>query len=297
MQLRFNTYELETADLHVAQAGDESNPLIICLHGFPEFWEAWGPVMQELANEFHLAAPDQRGFNLSSKPDAVEAYRTKHMVADLDSLAARLSPDKPFILAGHDWGASVAYAYAIAHPQRVSKLIIANGVHPVCFQRAIMEDAEQRAASQYINRLRAQDAEELLSGDEYRRLLRMIAGFSKADFMNDEMKARYIQAWSQPGALTGMLNWYRASPIVVPQIDGQHENPMILEMPEDKFSVQMPHLVIWGEEDDALRPSCLDGLERFAPELRIVRVQNAGHWILHEKPHEVAQAMRSFIMG
>lgn len=297
MQLRFNTYELETVSLNVAQAGDERKPLIICLHGFPEFWEAWAPVMQELSNDFHLAAPDQRGFNLSSKPEAVEAYRTKHMVADLDSLAARLSPDKPFILAGHDWGASVAYAYAIAYPQRVSKLVIANGVHPVCFQHAIINDGEQRAASQYINRLREADAEELLSDDEYRRLLRMIAGFSKTDFMSDEMKARYIKAWSQQGALTGMLNWYRASPIVVPQIERPHENPMILDMAEDKFSVQMPHLVIWGEEDDALRPSCLNGLERFAQDLKIVRVKNAGHWILHEKPHEVASAMRSFILG
>src|SRR5690606_22016802 len=117
----------------------------------------------------HLVAPDQRGFNLSSKPQGVDAYRAKHMVADLDSLAGVLSPDRPFVLAGHDWGASVAYAYAMAHPSRVSHLVIANGVHPFCFQRAIIEDEEQRAASQYINRLRAPEAEALLSDDGFRR--------------------------------------------------------------------------------------------------------------------------------
>src|SRR5690606_18272097 len=148
-----------------------------------------------------------------SKPDGVDSYRVRHMVADLASLADALSPDRPFVLAGHDWGASVAYAYAMAHPARLSHLVIANGVHPVCFQRAIFRDEGQRGASQYINRLRAPDAEARLSEDGYRRLLRMIEGFSQASFMDEAMRKQYVEAWSRPGALTGMLNWYRASPL------------------------------------------------------------------------------------
>ena len=295
MDIRFDRHQVNGVSLHVASAGDPEKPLVICLHGFPEYWAAWREVMEKLAGDFHLVAPDQRGFNLSSRPEGVEAYRARHMVADLDALADRLSPGKPFILAGHDWGASVAYAYAFAHPDRVSHLVIANGVHPVCFQRAILEDEGQRAASQYINRLKAADAETLLCEDDYRRLLRMVEGFSQAAFMTPSMRADYLAAWRQPGALTGMLNWYRASPIVVPAPGEAAAAATILDMPDETFAVRMPHLVIWGEGDQALRPACLEGLDRYAPDLAIERVDGASHWILHERPDRVAAAIRRFL--
>lgn len=294
---RFGTQDAGGVEMHVASTGEPSAPLVVCLHGFPEYWAAWADVMRELGRDFHLVAPDQRGFNLSTKPEGVNSYRTGCMVADLDALVERLSPGRPFVLAGHDWGASVAYAYAMAHPQRVSKLIIANGVHPVCFQRAIVDDEGQRRASQYINRLRADDAETMLSADGYRRLMRMIEGFSQSSFMTLRKRDEYVEAWSREGALTGMLNWYRASPIVVPLPGEDAATPPILTMPPENFAVPMPHLVIWGEADEALRPSCLSGLEDFAPGLRITRIPDAGHWLLHEKPKEVAAAMRDFIVG
>lgn len=294
MRFRFERHDAGDVSLHVAMLGDHDKPLVICLHGFPEYWAAWAGVMKELAADFFLVAPDQRGFNLSSCPAAVESYRVRHMVADLASLADRLSPARPFVLAGHDWGASVAYAYAMAHPNRLSHLVIANGVHPVCFQRAILEDEGQRQASQYINRLRADDAETLLSQDDHRRLLRMIEGFSSAGFMDEAMRCAYREAWSKEGVLTGMLNWYRASPLVVPAVGGKGKSAMILDMPEEHFAIRMPHLVIWGEADQALRPSCLQGLDRFAPDLTVERVSDAGHWILHEQPQRVAQAIRDF---
>lgn len=295
MVFRFETHDAGSVRLNVASTGNADAPLIVCLHGFPEYWAAWAAVMEALAADFHLVAPDQRGFNLSSKPEGVESYRVRHMVADLASLADALSPDRPFVLAGHDWGASVAYAYAMAYPARLSHLVIANGVHPVCFQRAIFRDEGQRKASQYINRLRAPDAEALLSEDGYRRLLRMIEGFSQASFMDDAMRARYVEAWSRPGALAGMLNWYRASPLVVPAPGEAAQDALILGMPDDAFRVAMPHLVVWGEADDALRPSCLVGLDRFAGDLTVERIADAGHWVLHEKPAEVASAIRSFL--
>ena len=294
---QFGLVDAGGVQLHLATIGDPSAPLVVCLHGFPEYWAAWADVMRELADEFYLVAPDQRGFNLSSKPEGVDSYRTGRMVADLHALVEYLSPERPFVLAGHDWGASVAYAYAMTHPQRLSKLIVANGVHPICFQRAIIEDDEQRQASQYINRLRAADAEELMSEDGYRRLMRMIEGFSETAFMTDEKRAEYVEAWSHEGALTGMLNWYRASPIVVPEPGEDVPTPPILSMPQENFAICMPHLVIWGEADQALRPSCLEGLGGFAPDLQITPIADAGHWLLHEKPGEVAAAMRDFIAG
>lgn len=292
-------FEFDTGDvtLHCAATGDAAAPLIVCLHGFPEYWAAWSAVMAELRGDFWLVAPDQRGFNLSSKPDGVDAYRTRRMVADLDRLADHLSPEKPFVLAGHDWGASVAYAYAIARSDRVSHLVVANGVHPACFQRAIFEDEGQRAASQYINRLRAPEADGLMAEDGFRRTLNMLSGFSRTGWMTDAIRAEYIVAWSRPGAMTAMLNWYRASRIAVPAPGEPAPDSPILSMPREALRVAMPHLVVWGEADEALRPACLEGLGDYAANLTIRRVAGAGHWILHEKPEEVADAIRSFVAG
>ena len=234
----FDHHDTGDVRLHFAALGDPSKPLVICLHGFPEYWVAW---------------------------------------------------------AGHDWGASVAYAYAFARPGRVSHLLIANGVHPVCFQRAIFDDPGQRQASQYINRLRAPDAEGLLAVNGYRKLMRMIEGFSAAPFMDEAAKAGYLEAWSQPGALTAMLNWYRASPIDVPAPGLPGGRSPILDMPAEAFTVKMPHLVLWGEADQALLPACLEGLDLFAPDLTIRRIAGASHWILHEQPARVAGEMRAFI--
>lgn len=267
------------------------------LHGFPEYWAAWRPVMEQLADAFHVVAPDQRGYNLSSRPASVEAYRARHLAADVAALADTLSPDRPFVLAGHDWGASVAYAYAFAHPDRLTHLVVANGVHPACFQRAVFEDAGQRAASQYINRLSAADAEERLSADGYRRLMRMISGFSRAEWMTQEEADGYRQAWSRPGALTGMLNWYRASPVIVPEPGADPPHAPILDIPVQAMTVRVPHLLVWGEDDEALRPASIAGLAGYAPLLKVERVTGAGHWILHERPGEVASLIRSFCGG
>lgn len=295
--LRFFQFDTGQVLLNVAQMGDASKPTIVCLHGFPEYWAAWEGVMRELARDFHVVAPDQRGFNLSSKPAGVDAYRSKHMVADLIALADHVSPDRAFVLAGHDWGASVAYAYAFAKPERLSHLVIANGVHPALFQRAISHDPVQRSASQYMNRLRADDAEERMSHDGYRRTFNMLSGFSKTDWMGESEKQRYLEAWSQPGALSAMLNWYRASSISVPEVDEPAIRSPIDDIPQEAIMVRMPHLLIWGEADEALRPSTMDDLGSFAPDLTVKRFAGHGHWLLHEKPVEIANEIRAFVGG
>ncbi len=293
--IEFETVEANGVSLHLARVGDETKPLIVCLHGFPEYWAAWREVMLALAGEFFLVAPDQRGFNLSSKPEGVEAYRTRNMVADLSALADRLSPGRPFILAGHDWGASVAYAYAFAHPERLSHLVVANGAHPVCFQRAILADMDQRKASQYFHALRAEGAAERMADNDFARTMKMIAGFSKVDWMTPAIAAGYRAAWGKPGAMQAMLHWYNSSPVVVPAPDAEVADAPLLTVADDKVTVRMPHLVIWGDADEALRPVCLDGLDRYAADLTIRHVAGAGHWVLHEKPVEVAAAIRSFV--
>lgn len=281
--------------LHHASAGDPSRPLILCLHGFPEYWAAWSGVMAELADAFFVVAPDQRGFNLSFKPLGEEAYRTRRMVADLAALADHLSPGRPFILAGHDWGASVAYAYAFSHADRLSHLVIANGAHPVCFQRAILEDDGQRSASQYFHTLRAPGAAARMAENDFARTMKMLAGFSRTDWLTPEIAAEYRAAWAQPGAMEAMLHWYKSSPIVVPKPGEEAADAPLLAVAPERVTVTVPHLVLWGEADEALRPACLEGLDGFAPDLTIERVPGAGHWILHEKPAAVAFAMRRFL--
>lgn len=293
--IRFQRFDTGSVELNVASAGDPDAPLVLCLHGFPEYWAAWRGVMLDLGRDCHVVAPDQRGYNTSSKPADVAAYRGRLLAGDVAALADHLSPGRPFVLAGHDWGASVAYAYAFAHPERLSHLVIANGVHPVCFQRAIFDDPAQRAASQYINTLRAPATDARLVEDGCRRAFRMIEGFSPAPWLEGETRRGYLDAWGQPGAMTAMLNWYRASPIVVPE-PGQAPPPApILAADERSFKVAVPHLLLWGEEDVALRRSCLDGLDRFAADLTVERVPGAGHWILHERPAEVTSAIRRFV--
>lgn len=294
-ELRFFRFDTGQVSLNVAEMGDPAKPLIVCLHGFPEYWAAWEGVMRALSADFHVVAPDQRGFNLSDKPQGVDAYRSKHIVADLAALADRLSPGRPFVLAGHDWGASIAYAFAFAHPDRLSHLVIANGVHPALFQRAISNDTEQRRASQYMNRLRADGAEARMAEDDYRRTFNMLSGFSKTKWMTADERVRYLEAWSRPGAMTGMLNWYRASPIAVPAVGEPAIPSPIDDMPREALLVRMPHLLIWGEADEALRPATIDGLGDYAPQLTVKRFADSGHWILHEQPQAVADAIRDFV--
>ena len=284
-------FDRPEGSLFYAEAGNANAPVLLCLHGFPESWLAFEAVMPLLAEKFRVIAPDQRGYARSFKPDGVEAYQTRHLAADMLALIDHVSPDRPVHLLGHDWGSATAYAMAFRKPERVRTLTIANGVHPWCFQNAILNDPAQRAASQYMNRLKALDAEALLSANGYSKLMRMMEGFSGTPWLSDALKARYVGQWSEPGALTAMLNWYRASPVVVPEVGAPAPAAPVLSVPAEMMTVAMPHLVIWGEADTALLPSCLGGLERFAPDLTIGKISGAGHWILHEKPLEIASAL------
>ena len=298
MEFRHDHFEHGAVRLHYAAMGDPAAPLVLCLHGFPEYWGAWRDLMPLLAQRFHVVAPDQRGFGRSSKPAGVEAYATRHLVADIAALADRLTPDRPFLLFGHDWGSAVAYAFAFRFPHRLSGLIVANGVHPVPFQRAILDDPGQRRASQYMTTLRSEGAAKIMRADGFARTLNMMTGFSSSGWMTEPVRQAYLDAWSGEGTMEAMLNWYRASPVVVPPVDEPAAafagKVPVLDLPPDALRVRVPHLVIWGEQDQALRPVCLDGLDTYAEDLTIRKVPDAGHWILHERPEQVASAVLSW---
>jgi len=274
---------------------DDPRDPVIFLHGFPEYWAGWRPVMERLAADFLVIAPDQRGYNLSDAPQKVSDYSARKLVSDMLAMACNLIGSRKFHLAGHDWGAAVAYALAIAVPERVRTLTIVNGVHPVPFQKAIVEDPEQQAASQYFHILKAPGSALRMSEDGFRRTFSMFEKFSNTSWLTDEDRAGYRRAWSMPGRLEAMLNWYRASPIIVPR-PGEAAPPTPLkDAGPERFTVAAPHLLIWGIRDQALRPSSTAGLERFAPGLRRVEIADGDHWSIHTHADRIAGEMAKFI--
>lgn len=273
--------------LHYAAAG--GGPLILFLHGFPEFWYAWRAQLVEFGRGRLAVAPDQRGHNLSGKPEGVEAYKARHLVADIRALAHALGHPR-FTLVAHDWGGAIAWSLAIAHPEMVDRLVIVNAPHPIPFARELGGNPEHQKASSYMNLFRDAKAERVMSEDGYRRLARMSVDWWSA---SDEERRAYREAWAQPGALTCMLNWYRASPFYPPI--GDDPGAARLKLDPKDFVVRVPTLVIWGMRDGFLRPSLLDGLDACVPDLRIERIEEGTHWVIHEQPGRVNALIRGFI--
>src|SRR5215510_13155592 len=200
--------------LHYVTAG--KGKLIMFVHGFPEFWYEWKNQLAEFGHDYQAVAPDMRGYNLSSKPADVDQYQVKYLVEDLRALAEKLG-HKKFILVAHDWGGAVAWAFAIAHPEYLEKLVIINAPHPGVFQRELRENPAQQKASQYMLMFRSPQAEQILSANNYAGLVQAVLGQGlKEGFFTDDDRKAYIEAWSQPGALTGGLNYYRAARIGPP---------------------------------------------------------------------------------
>jgi len=276
--------------LHYAHAGQ--GPLILFLHGFPEFWYCWNKQLEEFGRDHLAVAPDLRGFNLSDRPADVKQYKARILVEDVRQLAARFGGGK-FVLVAHDWGGAVAWAYATAHPQTLHKLVIVNSPHPVMFARELAHNPAQAEASQYMNLLRSDKAERVLSENNYARLAKMtLEGWGRGAVDPAERSA-YVEAWSQPGALTGSLNYYRASPLYPPT--GDDPGAKALQLDPAGFIVRVPTLVVWGMRDTALLPGNLDGLEACVPDLRIERLPGASHWVMHDEPERLNRLIREFI--
>jgi epoxide hydrolase 4 len=279
----------------VRTVGRADAPFVLFLHGFPEYGGAWDHILPAFAEPAFAAAPDQRGYGRSSKPAAVEAYKVQHLASDMLALAEQLAPGRPIHLVGHDWGASVAYMMAFMAPARIAKLVVINGVHPVPFQRALIHDPMQREASQYMTFLRRDDAGPLLLADQCQRVVAMLTrGFGEGQWLTEDKKRGYLDAWQQPGAMDGMVAWYKATPILVPTLDEVVRVDPLAHINPAMVRVRMPHLLIWGLEDKALRPSCRVGLETFCDDLKVVDVADADHWISHQQPARVISEIRSF---
>jgi epoxide hydrolase 4 len=292
--------ETITIDAHgqrfaVSVAGNRSAEPVLFLHGFPEHRGAWDQALMHFGDRYFCVAPDQRGCGGSSKPNGVDSYRAGVLAEDMRQLMSSLAPGRTFRLVGHDWGASVAYMLAFDGTSRVSKLAIINGVHPVLFQRALLTDAEQAAASQYIHFLRAPTAEAYLMADDWRRLEGFLTKFGNSGWLTPEKLNAYRAAWSAPGALTGMLNWYRASPLIVPKAGEMPDRSTLPRVDLARYRIEMPHLLIWGMDDPALRPITRRGLDTFACDLEVVEIEGADHWVIHQAEARVFEALERFL--
>jgi pimeloyl-ACP methyl ester carboxylesterase len=284
--------EVNGVRLHYATAG--KGKLIMFVHGFPEFWYEWKNQLGEFGRDYLAVAPDMRGYNLSSKPADVDQYQVKYMVEDLRALAEKLG-HKKFILVAHDWGGAIAWAFALTHPDYLEKLVIINAPHPGVFARELRDNPAQQKASSYMLMFRSPQAEQTLSANNYALLVNIVLGEGlKTGVFTEEDKKAYIEAWSQPGALTGGLNYYRAARVGPPSGEGDKQGTSFAaDIPS--LVVKVPTLVIWGEKDTALLTGNLEGLDQFVPNLTIKRIPDGTHWVIHEKPALVDSYIREFI--
>ncbi|KKK42136.1 hypothetical protein LCGC14_0564390 [marine sediment metagenome] len=286
--------------LHTMLIG--SGKPIILLHGFPDFWYGWKDIMLGLKKDFRLIVPDMRGYNLSDKPEGIQNYSLEFLIDDIKGLSESLNLGK-FCLVGHDWGGPVAFAFAGKYPELLEKLILINGPHPLVIRDLIANDEEQRNASSYIFEfLKPNSAKKLMDNDfktlkavmnmDFLNLAGLLRGSTANNIselpkreksLNKFDEKKYVEAWSQPGAINAGLDYYRAS-VTEPLIAGGWDG-----------KINVPTLVMHGMNDVALTPKILNGLDKYVKDLKIVKIEGASHWVMVDAPEIVNSNIREFI--
>ena len=273
--------EVDGVELYTIEAGPDDGPLVICLHGFPEFSYGWrhqiGPLV---AAGFRVVLPDGRGYGRSGKPEGVDAYRLSRLGGDVVALAHACGHDR-FHLVGHDWGGIVAWWVAAKHPDRVDRLAVINAPHPDVLWPYIRRHPGQLLRSWYVALFQVPGLpERLLAARDFAALRRILRGTSRPGTFSDDDLDLYRSAWSEPGALAGMLNWYRA---------------LIRKPGKPVGPVECPTRILWGERDPALSPGLADESLKLCRDGDIVWFENATHWLPHEEPEAVAADLVRFL--
>jgi pimeloyl-ACP methyl ester carboxylesterase len=271
------TCEVGGITIHYVEAG--SGPLVVLLHGFPEFWYSWRNQIPALAAAgFHVIAVDLRGYNDSSKPQAIDAYRLPDLAKDIAGVIAQTG-EGPCIVAGHDWGGAVAWFLAMLYPELVRRLIILNSPHPVPYLREMRRSARQKWRAKYQLLFHPPWlAEFVMRWFRYALLRRTLARFG--NFTAEEIE-RYVEAWAKPGALTGMANYYRAT--------RQRKGMRGLIR-----RIDIPTLMIWGDLDPFFTPETLKDFREYVPDLRLEHIPDVGHFVQTDAPGKVNELMLEF---
>jgi epoxide hydrolase 4 len=276
------------------RAAGSGAPRVMLLHGFPEGAFVWDEVMVALADRARCIAPNLRGYARSSAPADVQAYRARHLVADIAALIAQHSAQQgaPIdLLVAHDWGGALAWNLAALQPALLRRLLIINSPHPATFLRELRDNPAQQAASAYIHFLCRPDAAALLAENDFARLWPFFANGGGGAWLDAATRERYREVWRC--GFEGALNYYRASPLRPPLAADDPIHTLVL--PAEMTTVRVPTTVLWGEADIALPPALLDGLDAFVPELDVRRVPHATHWIVHERPALVADTITELV--
>ena len=272
-------------NLHCVTRGE--GDLVILLHGFPEFWYSWRHQIPSLARRFKVVAPDMRGYNLSDKPEGVEAYSISNLTADVRDLITTFGYKKAHIVS-HDWGGAVAWVFAVMYPENLDKLVVMNAPHPAVFMKHLRQNPRQIIRSWYMFFFRIPGLPEfLIRSFDYAALKRVFRGWAiRKDAFSDEDIEQLVKAASQPGALTGGINYYRAMFRSLGSASGLTGFPKITS----------PTLVIWAENDNALGKELTYGLDPyFSDSLTMKYIPNCSHWVQQEQPQLVNDLLHEFL--
>lgn len=272
------TFHNGAIDLGAVAAGPADGPVVVLLHGFPEFWYSWHNQIAPLAAAgFRVVVPDQRGYNKSSKPRGAASYAIPHLVSDVLAIADQLGQDRIF-LAGHDWGAAVAWSVALLHPNRIAKLAILNVPHPSVMIRYLRTNLRQLLRSWYMFFFQLPFIPEAaFSAFHFRLGVRSLANSSRPGTFTPDDLAQYRAAWSQRGAMTGMINWYRAA--------ARHRS----KFPDSR--VHVPTRILWGMRDAFLLSEMAHDSLRYCDNAELHTFANATHWLQHEEPARVSELL------
>ena len=272
-------FDRDGVRLHTVTAGPKDGPLLILLHGFPEFWYSWRKQIGPLAKTgFRVVALDQRGYNVSSKPTNVADYSLGNLVADVVYIAGRLGRER-FPLAGHDWGAAVAWATALLIPERLNKLAILNVPHPAVFLGTLRTNPRQMWRSWYIAFFQLPRLPELgFSDRNFAGGIKSLVASSRPGTFTSEDLEQYRRAWSNPGTVTAMINWYRAL---------FRNRPAL---PAD-LKVHVPTHILWGKRDMFLLPEMARQSVDLCDSAKLTYFPEATHWLQHEEPDAVNAAL------
>lgn len=306
-----NYADVNGVRLHYASIGKGS--LVLFLHGYPSFWYQWKDQMAEMGKDHLAVGLDMRGYNLSSRPAGLEPYKMKHLVEDVRQFVEKVAgTGQRFTLVAHDWGANVAWVFAMYHPEMLEKLVIVNGAHPFISERELRENPAQRYASNYFfvfNGFLAPGEQPINENDTKESATRRAhTGFVDAEVKSgrytEEDRNAWIAAWSQPGSTTAGLNYYRANHRN-PPFNDRHPASTIptswsaKEVTEGAKStiIDVPTLVIWGMKDSAILSGHLSGLDKWVTNLSVRLYPDDDHWVMMQKHTAVAQDIRRFIDG
>jgi epoxide hydrolase 4 len=284
MELEQSTIETNGIRLHVVQAGPKSGVPVLLLHGFPEFWYGWRKQIPALVEAgCRVIVPDQRGYNLSDKPKDVKSYEAYTLVDDIIGLIDALEYEK-VNLVGHDWGAGVAWLLANKYPERLHHLSIMNVPHPAVMRRFLRRDLEQLRRSWYIFFFQLPWLPEAgMRADNWRGAERALRGSGKIHTFTNEDVEKYKEAWSQPGAMTAMINWYRAAVRYQPPVPTEPH-------------IKVPTLMMWGMQDAALSHRMARPSMDYVEEGNLILFPEATHWVHLDAAEEVNHYLLDFVL-